>query len=273
MFGTGSHLRMFEDDPFFADPLRAHSEHVHQMMRSFSDPFGRDPFLSITNGRERGRDFHGSNVALRDNHRVFDRRNPFGQMDDMMSNMRSMFTDLHRNTENFSSEPNSHSFTSSSVMTYSKVGDKPAKVFQASSQMRQAPGGIKETRRAVKDSESGIEKMAIGHHIHDRAHIIEQSQNKKTGNREVNQEFVNLDETDAQTFDDEWQREIFKFMPSKPRSQLEAPKARKVQRAAIASTEDESRREKRRLKDQTSMKKTQFEDLNVNGSAVKNNKK
>lgn len=39
-------------------------------------------------------------------------------------------------------EPNAHSFTSSSVMTYSKKGDEPPKVFQASAQMRTAPGGV-----------------------------------------------------------------------------------------------------------------------------------
>lgn len=39
-------------------------------------------------------------------------------------------------------DPNGHSFCSSSVMTYSKVGDEPPKVFQASTQTRRAPGGV-----------------------------------------------------------------------------------------------------------------------------------
>lgn len=46
---------------------------MRQMMRSFSDPFGRDPFLSITDGGERGLDQRGrydSQVALRGNQRV-----------------------------------------------------------------------------------------------------------------------------------------------------------------------------------------------------------
>lgn len=41
-----------------------------------------------------------------------------------------------------SMDPNGHSFCSSSVMTYSKVGDEPPKVFQASTQTRRAPGGV-----------------------------------------------------------------------------------------------------------------------------------
>lgn len=53
---------------------------------------------------------------------------------------------------------------------------------------------IKETRQAVKDSESGLEKMAIGHHIRDRGHVVEKKYNKKTGEKELNQNFQNLDE-------------------------------------------------------------------------------
>lgn len=53
---------------------------------------------------------------------------------------------------------------------------------------------IKETRRAVKDSESGVEKMAIGHHIHERGHVVEKKYNKKTGDKELNQNFQNMDE-------------------------------------------------------------------------------
>lgn len=39
-------------------------------------------------------------------------------------------------------DPNAHSFSSSSVMTYSKKGDEPPKVFQASAQTRTGPGGV-----------------------------------------------------------------------------------------------------------------------------------
>lgn len=53
---------------------------------------------------------------------------------------------------------------------------------------------IKETRRALRDSESGLEKMAIGHHIQDRGHVVEKKVNKKTGERELNQNFQNMDE-------------------------------------------------------------------------------
>ncbi|NWQ79221.1 MLF1 factor, partial [Columbina picui] len=215
---------------FFRDPFAAHHEYMRQMMRSFSDPFGRDPFLSITDGGERTGDRRArqdSQVALRGNRRV-NFGDPFFAMDRMMSNMRNSMLEMQRKFDDLSIHPDAHTFSSSSVMTYSKVGDEPPKVFQASAQTRTAPGGVKETRKALKDSESGLEKMAIGHHIHDRAHVIKKSKNSKTGDEELNQEFINLDETEAQTFDEEWQKEIMKFRPSRTRCNLEAPKYRSI---------------------------------------------
>lgn len=54
---------------------------------------------------------------------------------------------------------------------------------------------IKETHQAVKDSESGLEKMKIGHHIKDKGHVVEKKYNKKTGEKELNQDFQNMDES------------------------------------------------------------------------------
>lgn len=48
----------------------------------------------------------------------------------------------------------------------------------------------------MRDSDSGLEKMAVGHHIHDRAHVIKKSKNNKTGDEEVNQEFINMNESE-----------------------------------------------------------------------------
>ncbi|XP_004943599.1 myeloid leukemia factor 1 isoform X4 [Gallus gallus] len=231
MFGALG--RCFEEDPFFRDPFAAHHEYMRQMMRSFSDPFGRDPFLSITDGRERTVDRRArqdSQVALRGNRRQdADFGDPFFAMDRMMSNMRNSMLEMQRKFDDLSVHPDAHTFSSSSVMTYSKVGDEPPKVFQASAQTRTAPGGVKETRKALKDSESGVEKMAIGHHIRDRAHVVKKSKNRKTGDEEMNQEFINLDENEAQSFDEEWQKEISKFRPSRSRCSLDSPKYSSIQ--------------------------------------------
>ncbi|XP_034081435.1 myeloid leukemia factor 1 isoform X1 [Gymnodraco acuticeps] len=253
-----SNHREFDEDPFFSDrdPFRAHTDHMRQMMRSFSEPFGGNVMPSIMDGRNQGRgmaEHPTSSVALRDEHRDISRSllpfgsfdstgttmNPFGMFDNVMSNMKSRMEEMHRNFENTSTDSNSHSFSSSSVMTYSKVGNEPPKVFQASSSTRQAPGGIKETRKAVKDSESGVEQMTIGHHIQDRGHVVEKKFNKKTGNKEFNQDFQNLDESEAETFDDEWQQEVSKFHTSGPMSRQEEPRLRGAHRAALTGSEQE----------------------------------
>uniref|UniRef100_A0A3P8WRV8 Myeloid leukemia factor 1 n=2 Tax=Cynoglossus semilaevis TaxID=244447 RepID=A0A3P8WRV8_CYNSE len=236
-------FRDIDDDAFFSEPVRAHREHVRQMMRSFSDPFGGHLMPSTMDGRSRGHNLAegpSSSLALRDEHWGM-MRNPFGMFDNMMANMRNRVEDMHQNFGNLSSDSNTHSFSSSSVMTYSKVGDEPAKVFQASSSTRRAPGGIKETRKALKDSESGVEKMSIGHHIQDRGHVVEKKLNKKTGEKEFVQDFQNLDESEAQSFDDEWKQGVSKFQPSAPMSRLENVRPRAVQRAALTSPEQNHR--------------------------------
>uniref|UniRef100_A0AAA9T670 Myeloid leukemia factor 1 n=1 Tax=Bos taurus TaxID=9913 RepID=A0AAA9T670_BOVIN len=189
MFGMLS--SSFEDDPFFSDSFIAHRESMRQMMRSFSEPFGRD-MLSISDRRGRARNRMGHEDE--ENSLTHTDVSPFQAMDRMMLNMRNSMQELQRNFGHLSMDPNGHSFSSSSVMTYSKVGDEPPKVFQASTQTRRAPGGIKETRKALRDSDSGLEKMAVGHHLHDRAHVIKKSKNNKTGDEEVNQEFINMNE-------------------------------------------------------------------------------
>ncbi|KAM8922090.1 myeloid leukemia factor 1 isoform 5-T5 [Lycaon pictus] len=270
MFGTLS--SSFEDDPFFSDSFIAHRESMRQMMRSFSEPFGRD-LLSISDGRRQAHnrmrhDDGESSLARTD-------VSPFQAMDRMMVNMRNSMHELQRDLGHLSVDPNGHSFSSSSVMTYSKVGDEPPKVFQASTQTRRAPGGIKETRRALRDSDSGLEKMAVGHHLHDRAHVIKKSKNNKTGDEEVNQEFINMNECDAHAFDNEWQNEILKYKPVGQWRNVENPRMRSV------GHENSGCRElKRREKPHQSpaieygrRSNVSVDKLNVKGSPVKINKK
>ncbi|XP_060098398.1 myeloid leukemia factor 1 isoform X7 [Heteronotia binoei] len=265
---SGGLSRVFEDDPFFRNSFAAHREHMH---RIFSEPFGPSSHFPIKDGGERTLDQRGrpdSRVALRDNHKNMDFRDPFSAMDRMMSNMRNSMVELQRNFDKMSLDPNSHSYTSSSVMTYSKKGDEPPKVFQASAQTRTAPGGIKETRKALKDTESGLEKMSIGHHIQDRAHVVQKAKNSKTGEEELNQDFINLDEAEAHTFDEEWQKEIMQFKPSATRSNIDNPRHRRIHHV---SREDGARREKtvpRSAIEGPRNPKSSVEKLNIKGSHV-----
>uniref|UniRef100_A0A8D2JAJ3 Myeloid leukemia factor 1 n=2 Tax=Varanus komodoensis TaxID=61221 RepID=A0A8D2JAJ3_VARKO len=266
MFGGLS--RMFEDDPFFREPFGAHNEHLR---RFFSEPFGRDPFLAIKDGGHSNVHQRGhldSEIALRDNHKNMDFRDPFSAMDRMMSNMRNSMVELQRNFDKMAVDPNAHSFSSSSVMTYSKKGDEPPKVFQASAQTRVAPGGIKETRKALKDSESGLEKMSIGHHIQDRAHIVQKAKNNKTGDEEINQEFVNLDEAEANAFDEQWQKEILRFNTTGGRNNINTSRLRSIRHV---SKEDAVRREKTHPRiaiEEPRRSTSSVEKLSVKGSHV-----
>ncbi|NWI76740.1 MLF1 factor, partial [Dryoscopus gambensis] len=253
------------------DPFAAHHEHMRHVMRSFSEPFARDPFLSGPDGGERAagrRAERGaqrdSQVALRGGRRV-SFGDPFSAMDRMMSDMRNSMLEMHRKFEDLSLQPDGHSFSSSSMMTYSKTGDEPPKVFQASTQTRTAPGGVKETRKALKDSESGLEKMAIGHHIHDRAHVVRKSKNFKTGDEEMNQEFINLDESEADSFNEEWQKEIMKFRPCRSRGAVEAPRSRSVH---YSPRENGSRREKPLGAPGSRMPRDSLEALSMKGTPV-----
>jgi len=51
-----------------------------------------------------------------------------------------------------------------------------------------------------------LHRMAIGHHLGDRAHVIERSLNSRSGEEERKQDFINLDESDAASFDREWKQ-------------------------------------------------------------------
>ncbi|XP_068939568.1 myeloid leukemia factor 1 isoform X2 [Petaurus breviceps papuanus] len=184
----GSSRSNFEEDPFFSDSFSSHNENMRQMMKSLAQPFGQ--LLSIAGGRGRRDEDEDDDKVSCSNTDV----SPFQAMDRMMSHMRNGMQDLQRRFSDMSVDPEGHSFCSSSIMTFSKVGNEPPKVFQASSQTRRAPGGIKETRKSLKDSDSGIEKMAVGHHIYDRAHVIKKLKNNKTGDQELNQEFINMRE-------------------------------------------------------------------------------
>ena len=54
---------------------------------------------------------------------------------------------------------------------------------------------VKETRRSLYDSESGVKKMAVGHHLSERSHAIERSHNLLSGEKMERQDIViNLEE-------------------------------------------------------------------------------
>lgn len=106
-------------------------------------------------------------------------------------------------------DPNSHSFCSTSVMSVTSGPDGRPQVYHASSATRQAPGGVKETRKTLADTRTGTKKMSVGRHLGERAHIREREENMRTGQREENEDFLNMEEDEAATFNQEWRQRAF----------------------------------------------------------------
>jgi hypothetical protein len=191
------------------DPFGFHN-HINSMMRGFmTDPFADMIGQSNNNNRRNNNNNNGRNnqVASRDpffsSMSPFERHtqmmmrptDPFSMMNSMMANFGQM-NNMNRifDQDNLvSTDPNSQIFSSSSVVTYSNSGDGQPKVFQQSKQIRHGPGGVKETREMVRDSTKGLEKVAIGHHIGDKAHVIER---QRVGPNGPIEEIVNLENLD-----------------------------------------------------------------------------
>ncbi|CAD5119874.1 DgyrCDS8457 [Dimorphilus gyrociliatus] len=184
----------FEGDPFFMDH-RDHVRMMNDMMSRHFQPFGQQ--LSLENSRPNNQ----RQMAMR----THDPFSMFNHMNSFMGNFHSMFDEVNRQMRDPSRGGGGAVYQQSTVMTYSNDGSGAApKVFQATSSTRTGPGGVKETRKSVRDSSRGVEKMAIGHHIGDRAHIIERKKNTKTGDMEENKDLINLDEDEAPDFEREF---------------------------------------------------------------------
>ncbi|XP_018527965.1 myeloid leukemia factor 2 [Lates calcarifer] len=196
-------LNDVDDDPFMMDPFAAHRRQM-----SLFGPFGMDPFALAPQMQP---------------HRAPRRQagplTPFGMMGmgGGFMDMFGMMGEMMENMERMSGSPNCQTFSSSTVISYSSLDTGAPKVYQQTSETRTGPGGIRETRQSMRDSESGLERLAIGHHIGPRAHIMERSRNRRTGDREERQDFINLDESEAAAFDEEWRREAGRYAPPNAR--------------------------------------------------------
>ncbi|XP_068111322.1 myeloid leukemia factor 2 [Hyperolius riggenbachi] len=186
---------------FLMDPFALHRQHMRRM---FSGGFGMSPFLSLTDGNVPALPRTGAPRDMQAG-----ALSPFGMMG-MGGGFMDMFglmNGLMGGMEQMTNASNCQTFSSSTVISYSNMGGVAApNVYQETSQTRLAPGGIRETRHTMRDSDSGVEQMSIGHHIGERSRIMQRSHNRLTGDREERQDFINMDENDAAEFDDEWVR-------------------------------------------------------------------
>lgn len=202
--------RLFDDDPFFA----GHREHMRRMDEMFRDPFGlpSNGMLGLTDGRQQlGHRQRQQGNRQMQRYRQGGALAPSGLFEfdmgfgGMFQNMRRMMDEMHNTFEAASQNPSSHMYTQQSFMSYSSIGGGQPQVYQASTSTTQAAGGVRETRKMVRDSQTGMEKVSVGRQIGERSHVIERQRNRRTGDQEENQEYVNIEEDDAQRFNQEWQ--------------------------------------------------------------------
>lgn len=186
-----------------------HMRHMNNMMNSlFSNPFG---MMGTLGGYD---DFE--NRALTHRHSMHNSlMSPFSMP--LIPNFNRLLSGSldSMNTGNYSS--------SSTLISMTSGPDGRPQVYKATSSTRIAPGGIKETQKTVTDSVTGTKKMSIGHHIGDRAHIIEKEQNVLTGDKEEREDLINIEDDDKEEFDNEWEvktrrTEIPRLTSGTPRS-------------------------------------------------------
>jgi len=178
-------------------------QRMDQMLQNFNMPgmmgMGHPSIMGAQPGQSSGR------VQHRSSHQ-HQQMMPFGGITGGM--FESMFGNMNAMMQQMQNDPNTHSFQSSSsrVVSFSSNGNGPPKYYEASSSTTHGPGGVRQTRKTERNSQTGVDRMAIGHHIYDRGHVVERSRNRRTNDTEENQEFLNIDEEEREKFHEEWQR-------------------------------------------------------------------
>lgn len=208
----------------FNDPFGMQNN-MNMMMNSMMDPFGIQHQQQMQNHQQNHQQIHGQNHHNQS--RNHNRRHhggdmfgnmamsPFHQHQSMMSNqMHNPFNFMNQmmpgggmmNQNIIHASPHSEVFSTQSVVTMSNGIDGKPQIYQQSTETRQGPGGVKETRQLMRDSGKGIEKVSIGHHIGDRAHVIERQ--KLNGNMEEIVNLENLDDDEIEQFNNEFESKI-----------------------------------------------------------------
>lgn len=102
---------------------------------------------------------------------------------------------------------NSIRYCSTSITKYTTDEHGRPQVYQQSSEVKQGPNGLKETKSSVRDSRTGHQELAIGHHMRDKARIKKKSKNALTGDEEQCEDLIGIEEDEAEAFEQNWQRQ------------------------------------------------------------------
>lgn len=139
---------------------------------------------------------------------------PHGFMSPMSMMMMDPFQGMQQAMTMANNTNGAFSYCSSSVTSYTTDEQGRPQVYQQSREIKQGPGGVKETKEAVRDTKSGHQELAIGHHLYDKAHIKKKSRNVLTKEEEQGEEFVNVDESEAESFEQAWARQARNITPA-----------------------------------------------------------
>ena len=131
------------------------------------------------------------------------------QMHNRMNNQLAMFAPHHQQPGNmsmmsFSSMPGQSVSYSSKVMTFSNDGTGKPQVYEQTSSQVCGPGGVRETKETVRDSRTGLQEIKVGRHINDRGHLQAKKRNAFNGDEEEEEEYLNLEEEELPTFNEEY---------------------------------------------------------------------
>lgn len=189
--------------------------------------FGGDPFEDIFGGvhqqmRRQMREMDRMMNSMMDPFNMFGTQRLFGGMIEDGSSRRAptnnslslmndfgfgggLFGGLMRQMEDFQSaamnDPNAHVFSQSTMISYDGTSGGQPRIVEKS--VRKT-GDVKETRSSVRHGEGGIgDRMAIGHTIGNRTHVIEKKRDRDGRIREQ-QHFVNLNQHEVEDFDREF---------------------------------------------------------------------
>lgn len=230
MFGNYLY-NMAENDPTLGDIYQQHMQQAMNPMMYVRDAYGRvylQPSMGMQGmppGREQEREMalRGERAQRQDPNALalaLAQQNQYMAMSPYAGLMGNIYGQMHQMTSNMgaaamaqaqahqSMDPNQQYYSQSSVMSYSNTGNGQPRIYQSSSSTRQGPGGVRETRKAEKDSATGLEKAELGRHIGERGLVIERSQNRLTGDRAENKELLNLDDEETDSFHQEFNQHM-----------------------------------------------------------------
>jgi len=182
----GALMGDLEDDPIFGSHMRQMRQMNNMMNSLFNFP---DPFGGMFRGGQ-----HGGMQAIQAGPQNFQRQ--------LMPMFSQNMSNRLLNANEFPQA--GMGYSSSSVFSMTTGPDGKPQIYKATSSTKAGPGGVRETRKTLEDSRTGTKKMSIGHHIGERAHVIEKSQDLRSGQLEENEELINLDEDEKEVFNREF---------------------------------------------------------------------